>query len=81
MKEEKTQGIHTETTTKDSYDTNKKAKETELLDLRAGYFQHTSPIFVEVEVRSCLAQLLLSGCLHFDYLGLVGLWFLGGCDS
>jgi hypothetical protein len=43
MKEEKTQGIHTETTTKDSYDTNKKAKETELLDLRAGYCQHTSP--------------------------------------
>jgi len=43
MKEEKTQGIDTETTTKDSYNTNEKAKETELLDLRAGYSQHTSP--------------------------------------
>jgi hypothetical protein len=44
MKEEKTQGINTETTTKESQNTNKTTKETELLDLRAGYFQHTSPI-------------------------------------
>jgi hypothetical protein len=36
MKGEKTQGI-TETATKDSYNTNKTTKETELLDLRAGY--------------------------------------------
>ena len=43
MKDEKTQGINTETTTKDSYNNNKKTKETELLDLRAGYGQHTSP--------------------------------------
>jgi hypothetical protein len=43
MKEEKTQGISTETKSKDSYNTNKKTNETELLDLRAGYFQHTSP--------------------------------------
>ena len=44
MKEEKTQGINTETTATDSHNTNKKTKETELLDLRAGYFQHTSPL-------------------------------------
>jgi hypothetical protein len=44
MKKEKTQGISTEITKKDRYNTNKKADETELLDLRAGYFQHTSPI-------------------------------------
>ena len=43
MKEEKTQGINTETTTKESQNTNKTTKETELLDLRAGYVQHTSP--------------------------------------
>ena len=36
MNEEKTQGINTETKAKDSYNTNKKANETELLDLRAG---------------------------------------------
>ena len=36
MKEEKTQGISPEKTRKDSYNTNKKAKETELFDLRAG---------------------------------------------
>jgi len=43
MKEEKTQGIDTETTAKDRHNTGKKAKEAELLDLRAGYCQHTSP--------------------------------------
>jgi hypothetical protein len=43
MKEEKTQDISTETTTKDRDSTNKKTNETELLDLRAGYCQHTSP--------------------------------------
>jgi hypothetical protein len=42
MKEEKTQGIDTETTTKERHNTNKTTKETELLDLRAGYNQHTS---------------------------------------
>jgi hypothetical protein len=42
MEEEKTQGIDTETTTKDRHNTNKTNKETELLDLRAGYVQHTS---------------------------------------
>jgi hypothetical protein len=42
MKEEKTQGIDTETTTKDRCNTNRTTKETELLDLRAGYNQHTS---------------------------------------
>jgi len=41
----RTQGIDTETTTKDRYNTNKTTKETELLDLRAGYRQHTSPIY------------------------------------
>jgi hypothetical protein len=41
MKEEKTQGINTETTTKDSHNTTKKTSETELLDLRAGYNQDT----------------------------------------
>jgi hypothetical protein len=46
MKEEKTQGISTETTTDDRCNTNKKSKETELLDLRAGYSQHTSPILL-----------------------------------
>jgi len=40
MKEENTQGIETETTTKDSYNTNKKTNETELLDLRAGLPKH-----------------------------------------
>ena len=40
MKEEKTQGISPEKTRKDSYNTNKKAKETELLDLRAGLPKH-----------------------------------------
>ena len=44
MNEEKTQGIDAKTTAKDRYNTSKKAKETELLDLRAGYVQHTSPI-------------------------------------
>ena len=43
MNEEKTQGIDAKTTAKDRYNTRKKAKETELLDLRAGYGQHTSP--------------------------------------
>ena len=44
MKEEiKTQGIDTETTTKDRCNTRKKTEETALLDLRAGYVQHTSP--------------------------------------
>jgi hypothetical protein len=43
MKEENTQGIDAETTTKDRYTTNKTVKETKLLDLRAGYVQHTSP--------------------------------------
>ena len=43
MKEENTQGINTETTTKENHNTNKTTKETELLDLRAGYVQHTSP--------------------------------------
>ena len=42
MKEEKTQGIDTETTAKERYNTNKKPIETELLDLGAGYDQHTS---------------------------------------
>ena len=42
MKEENTQGINTETTTKENHNTNKTTKETELLDLRAGYVQHTS---------------------------------------
>jgi len=42
MKEEKTQGIDTETTTKESHNTNKTTDKTELLDLRAGYCQHTS---------------------------------------
>ena len=46
MKNKKTQGITTETTSKDSYNNNKKTKETELLDLRAGYGQHTSPILL-----------------------------------
>ena len=36
MKEEKTQGIDTEKTTKDRTNTNKKPIDTELLDLRAG---------------------------------------------
>jgi hypothetical protein len=45
MKKEKTQGIDTETTTKDRYNTKETTKETELLDLRAGYVQHTSPPF------------------------------------
>jgi hypothetical protein len=43
MKEEKTQGIDTETTTKDRLNTTETASKTELLDLRAGYVQHTSP--------------------------------------
>jgi hypothetical protein len=43
MKEEKTQGIDTETTTKDRLNTTETASKTELLDLRAGYDQHTSP--------------------------------------
>jgi hypothetical protein len=43
MKKEKTQGISTETKTKDSHNTNKRTKKSELLDLRAGYCQHTSP--------------------------------------
>jgi hypothetical protein len=43
MKEEKTQGIDTETAIKDRHNTTKTTKETELLDLRAGYVQHTSP--------------------------------------
>jgi hypothetical protein len=42
MKEEETQGISTETTTKDSYNTNKTTENKKLLDLRAGYVQHTS---------------------------------------
>jgi hypothetical protein len=42
MKEEKTQGINTETTTKESHNNNKTTEETELLDLRAGYNQDTS---------------------------------------
>ena len=50
MKEEKTQGISPEKTRKDSYNTNKKAKETELLDLRAGYVQHTSPNFPNISL-------------------------------
>jgi hypothetical protein len=36
MKEEKTQGIDTETTIKDRYNTNKTTDYEELLDLRAG---------------------------------------------
>lgn len=44
MKEEKTQGINTETKAKDNYSTTKRTNKTELLDLRAGYGQHTSPI-------------------------------------
>jgi hypothetical protein len=43
MKEENTEGIDAETTTKESYNTNKTTKETKLLDLRAGFVQHTSP--------------------------------------
>ena len=46
MKEEKTQGINTETKAKDSCSTTKKSNKTELLDLRAGYGQHTSPILL-----------------------------------
>jgi hypothetical protein len=41
--ETKTQGIKTETTTKDIPNTTKTTSKTELLDLRAGYVQHTSP--------------------------------------
>ena len=40
MNEEKTQGIDAKKTAKDRYDTSKKAKETELLDLRAGLPNH-----------------------------------------
>jgi hypothetical protein len=43
MKEEKTQGISTETTTKDEYNTNKTTDNKKLLDLRAGYNQDASP--------------------------------------
>jgi hypothetical protein len=43
MNEEKTQGIDTKTTTKDGLTTTKTTSKTELLDLRAGYVQHTSP--------------------------------------
>ena len=49
MKEEKTQGIDTETATEDRYNTDRTTKETELLDLRAGYFQHTSPNFTHTD--------------------------------
>jgi hypothetical protein len=42
IEEIKTQGIDTGTTTKDRFNTNKKTEETDLLDLRAGYVQHTS---------------------------------------
>jgi hypothetical protein len=41
--ETKTQGIKTETTTKDIPNSTKTASNSELLDLRAGYVQHTSP--------------------------------------
>ena len=43
MNEEKTQGIDAKTTAKDRYNTSKKAKETELLDLRAGYTNTPAP--------------------------------------
>jgi hypothetical protein len=46
MKEEKTQGIDTEKPIKDRYNTNKTTDYEELLDLRAGYVQHTSPILL-----------------------------------
>jgi hypothetical protein len=45
MKEENTQGINTETAVKDRLSATKTASKTELLDLRAGYSQHTSPTF------------------------------------
>ena len=37
MKKEKTQGINTETTAKDSYNSNKNTSKTELVDLKAGH--------------------------------------------
>jgi len=43
MTEETTQGINTETTIEDTYNTNKKPNETELLDLRAGYTNSPAP--------------------------------------
>ena len=52
MKEEKTQGINTETTTKESQNTNKTTKETELLDLRAGYCQHARAL----KLKYCLGE-------------------------
>ena len=51
MKEENTQGIATETITKDRYNTNKTSDNKKLLDLRAGYtntptlFSQTLPKF------------------------------------
>ena len=44
MKEETTHGIDAETPTKDRLTATEIASKTELLDLRAGYCQHTSPI-------------------------------------
>jgi hypothetical protein len=46
MNEEETQGIDKETATKDRLNTAETASKTELLDLRAGYVQHTSPILL-----------------------------------
>jgi len=43
MTEETTQGINTKTTIEDTYNTNKKPNETELLDLRAGYTNSPAP--------------------------------------
>jgi hypothetical protein len=43
MKKGKTQGIGIETKTKDGDSNNTNTSETELLDLRAGFVQHTSP--------------------------------------
>ncbi len=37
-----THGIETDIATKDRYNTTKTASKTELLDLKAGYVQHTS---------------------------------------
>ena len=62
MNEEKTQGIDTETTTKDRHNTNKTTEETELLDLRAGYVQHTSPNFPNTTlILNVLAQMKNKG--------------------
>jgi len=44
MNEERALGISTEAKAKDGDSNNKNTRETELLDLRAGYNQNTSPI-------------------------------------